>query len=149
MKWNVKDIEIFLQEKEYVDTALIPLIPVEFNSHMKRAAEQGEFIQRLSIHLEKQFKGRIVLLPSFAYIREPEDEWNLLSKWRVQAKECGFSHVFFLTADKRWNKLEEEGIGSLFYVPSIPLEHMEEKYQYAAMEDQLKSLIPKMIKSWG
>ncbi|MBO0994763.1 YpiF family protein [Bacillus sp. SD088] len=149
MKWNVKDVELFIREKEYVDTALIPLLPVDFGANMKRAAEQGEFIQLLSMHLERQFKGRLVLLPSVTYLQEPEAEGEILSSWRVQAKEGGFSHVFFLTADKRWNSLGEEELGSFFYVPSIPLEHMEEKYKHAAMDDQLKSLIPKMIKNWG
>lgn len=149
LKWNVKDIELFIREKEYVDTALIPVLPVEFESNMKRAAEQGEFIQLLSMHLERQFKGRLVLFPAFTYLRESEAEWDLLSSWRTRAKEGGFAHVFFLTADKRWSSLGEEKLGSFFYVPSIPLEHMEEKYKHAAMEDQLKTLIPKMIKNWG
>ncbi|MCJ7839466.1 YpiF family protein [Lederbergia sp. NSJ-179] len=149
MKWNVKDIELFMSEKEYVDTALIPLVSVQFDTHMKRAAEQGEFIQLLSMHLERQFKGRMVLLPSFAYVQEPEEELDLLMKWKQNAKAGGFTNVFFLTADKRWNTLVEESMASLFYVPSIPLEHLEEKYKHAAMEDQLKTLIPKMIKNWG
>lgn len=149
LKWNVNDVQLFIQEKEYVDTALIPLISVEFDGNMKRTAEQGEFIQLLSLHLEKQFKGRMVLLPPVTYLGEQEIEMGLLTKWESQAKSGGFTHVFFLAADKRWNSVSETEIENLFYVPSIPLEHLEEKYKYAAMEDQLKTLIPKMVKSWG
>lgn len=63
MNWNGRDTESFQQQKEYVDTALVPLIPISFESDMKETASQYEFMQLLTTLLEKQFKGRILLIP--------------------------------------------------------------------------------------
>jgi len=28
MNWNGKDVELYLKEKQFIDTAIVPLIPV-------------------------------------------------------------------------------------------------------------------------
>ncbi|MBS4176571.1 YpiF family protein [Lederbergia citrea] len=146
MNWNAKDVQVYLEEREYIDTIVIPLLPVAFDDSMKRAAEQGEFTQLLSLHLERQFKGRMLVLPPYTYMEEPA---NIeLDKWEAKAKESGFSHVFFLTSDKRWKTVSEERKGTIFYVPSIPLEHMDEQYKQSVMEDQLKNLMSDIIRGW-
>ena len=43
MKWNVKDVELYEQAKEYVDTVLIPLIPITFDDQMKQLTSFGKF----------------------------------------------------------------------------------------------------------
>lgn len=147
MNWNAKDIEMFLKEKEYIDTAVIVLMPVTFDTNMKRAAEQGEFINLFSMHVEKQFKGRVVILPSFTYVNTPEDEVERLESWIEKALNGGFSHVFCLTSDNRWQAISEK-LERLYFIPSIPLEHLEEQYKHSVMEEQLKTFIPKLIKGW-
>ena len=44
MKWNVKDVEMYVQAKEYVDTVVVPLIPITFNDQMKQLTSSSEFI---------------------------------------------------------------------------------------------------------
>ena len=44
MNWNVKDIEVFETEKEYIDTAVIPVVPIDFSPEIKTSAAQTEFI---------------------------------------------------------------------------------------------------------
>ena len=150
MNWNAKEIEFYLKEKDYIDTAVIPLLPVSFGGAMRQSAEQGEFVQLLSTHLERQFKGRLLLLPPFAYMDDPGDGQTVetLKQWALKAKENGFTHVFFLTSDKRWKELQVEDEASLFYVPSVPLATVDEAFKHSIMEDQLKGLMVEMIRDW-
>jgi len=60
MNWNGKDISTFIQQKEYMDTIILPLVPVTFEEGMKDAGSQYEFIQLLAMLLEKQFKAKTI-----------------------------------------------------------------------------------------
>ncbi|TXK89775.1 DUF2487 family protein, partial [Parageobacillus sp. SY1] len=44
MKWTAADVEIYVKEKDYIDTALIPLIPITIADGAKAAASGGEFV---------------------------------------------------------------------------------------------------------
>ena len=73
MKWTVKDLDMYIQSKEYVDTVLIPLVPITFGGQMKRTGSMNELITILSLEIEKQMKGRILLLPTFHYLSDEMD----------------------------------------------------------------------------
>ena len=64
MKWVSQDIEMFLKEKQYVDTAVLPLLPVSFGDDIKQSVAMTEFISLLSVQLERQFRGRLIMLPA-------------------------------------------------------------------------------------
>jgi len=74
MKWVTKDMDVYIQAKEYVDTAVIPLIPVSLEGNLKNTVSMGEFITILSNEVERQFKGRIILFPAFTYSNGEELE---------------------------------------------------------------------------
>lgn len=63
MRWRITDAKDYLQTKDYIDTAVIPLINIKVGAHFKITAEKGEFTQLLSDELERQLKGRVYLLP--------------------------------------------------------------------------------------
>ena len=67
MNWNVKDIEVFEAEKAYIDTAVIPVDSCCIWEGYKVSAAQSEFINLLTLHLERQFKGRMMMSP-FIYL---------------------------------------------------------------------------------
>lgn len=148
MNWNAKDIQIYLEEKDYIDTVVIPLLPITFGANMKHSAEKGEFIQLLSIYFERQFKGRMLVLPPYTYLEGPVGENGELKTWVEKAKQIGFSHVFLLTSDKYWKESEEDWGGTLFHIPSVPLEHMDDQYKHSIMESQLKLLMDDVIQAW-
>ncbi|MGM2835912.1 DUF2487 family protein, partial [Bacillus cereus group sp. Bce025] len=54
LKWIVKDVEQFEQAREYVDTGVIPLLSISTAKEMKMVVEQGEFIELLSMELERE-----------------------------------------------------------------------------------------------
>ena len=41
MKWNTHDADVYLNAKEYIDTAVIPLISVDLGDQFKSAVSKG------------------------------------------------------------------------------------------------------------
>lgn len=150
MKWNPQDVEVYLQSKEYVDTAVIPLLPVAFDSEMGQAAAMSEFITLITGQLERQFKGRILLLPGFSYLKIMEEEHTVshLLDWETQLKSNGFKHIFYLTSDVFWKPFDGRLSGSLIWIPSIPLETMQESMKISVVESQVKQMINLFTKEW-
>jgi hypothetical protein len=149
MNWNVKDIELFETEKEYIDTAVIPMIPVDFINDIKSSAAQTEFISLLTLHLERQFKGRMMITPPFTYLMGTnEGKTGEVQEWETRMKESGVKHVFFLTSDSGWKKSEQAFNDQLIWIPSIPLEHLDEQYKHSIMEDQVKQLLNVIVQKW-
>ncbi|RIW33140.1 DUF2487 family protein [Bacillus salacetis] len=150
MNWNSKEADLYLKEKKFIDTAVIPLLPVGFEQDMRTFAAQGEFISLLSMHLEHQFKGRLMLFPAFTYLNTEEKTIaeKRLDDWKSAMKNAGFKYVFFLTSDSDWRFSSEELERSLMWLPSIPLDNMDEKYKHSIMEDQVKQLLNVIVKKW-
>ncbi|WP_019242014.1 MULTISPECIES: YpiF family protein [Bacillus] len=149
MKWIAKDIEMFDGAREYVDTALVPLVGISFSEGIKQSASTSEYITILSNEIEKQFKGRVMLLPSIMYNLnwEKQEKTELLIKWKRILQEEKFSHIFFLTADGQMN-VNDELNESILWSTSIPLEHLEEKYKKPMMEEQVKNMLNTIIEKW-
>ncbi|MBD8006364.1 YpiF family protein [Bacillus norwichensis] len=150
MQWKTNDIEVYLEEKEYIDTAVVPLIPISLGRSIKQSVEQGEFIQLLSLHLERQFKGRMLFLPACTYLSDHEEskKFGDLLEWEKMIKDSGFKFVFFLTSDQIWRSMEQLAPESLLFIPSIPLNNMDDQYKQSIMEDQVKQLMKEIVKGW-
>jgi hypothetical protein len=150
MNWNERDVELYLKEKQYIDTAIVPLLPVTLGENIKQAASQGEFVNLLTLHLERQFRGRMLLLPSLSYLSETEENKKiiLLQEWEAKIKESGFSHIFYITSDSSWREMKDVNLSQLIWLPSIPMEHMDEQYKHSILEDQVKQLINIIVQKW-
>ncbi|MEK3886037.1 YpiF family protein [Bacillus sp. FSL K6-3431] len=148
MNWNAKDVETYFQEKEYIDTAVIPVLPIMFGTKMRHAAEQGEYIQLLSQQLERQFKGRMLFLPPFTYLEEPEAASDLLNEWVSKLKENGFTYIFLITADKRWIPIQTNDHNTFIHVPAVPIQHMDDVQKHSLVEEQLKQIMAEIIEGW-
>lgn len=150
VKWVSQDMDMFLGAKEYVDTAVLPLFPVSFGGDIKQSVAMTEFIQLLTIPLERQFKGRMMMLPGHSYLKNKSKE-KLLEEVMVWEKELfgsGFKHVFFVTSDSVWKTLEGELTGGLIWLPSIPLSAMDEASRNNILEDQVKQLLQLFMQKW-
>lgn len=150
MKWTSKDISQYVQAKEYIDTVIIPLIPISFSDNIKTIASHGEYINILSYELERQFKGRVILLPSYSYVdsETPENKVNQLNSLSLHIKKENIKHVFLMTSDAYWSQSEQELEGKLVWLPAIPLEDMEEKYKQKIIQNQMNQLLPMFIQKW-
>lgn len=148
MNWVSNDMEMYIKEKEFIDTAVICLRAIDFGENIRKSAEQNETLTLFEQLLEKQFKGRMMFLPSFTYVGPPEDSVESLVKWEQILKGNGFKYVFYLTADQRLEQMEQMKDKPLFYIPALPLQHVEDKYKRGLIEDQLTKMMPKIVSEW-
>ncbi|MBG9544570.1 hypothetical protein ABE29_17860 [Cytobacillus firmus] len=150
MKWISQDIDMFLKEKQYVDTAVLPLLPVSFGDDIKQSVAMTEFISLLSVQLERQFRGRLIMLPGFAYLKSASEDSLIggLGQWESELKVQGFKHIFLLTSDSMWKAFEGQLEGGLIWLPSLPLEHMDENYRNSILDDQVKQLLNLFVQKW-
>lgn len=150
VKWITKDIEMFLGAKEYVDTVILPLIEISFTEGIKQSASNCEYINILSQQIEKQFKGRVILLPAVTYGSEwkEEDKQRLIQEWSITLEKEKFPFIFFLTSDVYWKSEQKVSRNDVLWSPSIPFEYLEEKYKQPMMEEQVKSIVNSIIEKW-
>jgi hypothetical protein len=148
MNWNGRDTALFLQQKEYIDTAIVPVMPADFGPGMIQAAEQHEFIQLLVTFLEKQFKGRLLVTPPYAYLPDRDESVNDAAEWTGRLKKAGFKHIFLFTSDSKWKEWEKETGAAVIWVPSVPLGDMEESMKYSLIENQAKQIVNIIVRKW-
>ena len=150
MKWNNEDMEMFIKAKEYVDTIVLPLYPITFDEKIQQTAGMTEFISLLSGHLERHFKGRLILMPGFMYLKSAsEDElYQDIIKWEEEFLNKGFKYIYYLTSDIDWRRLENSLKGSLIWLPTIPLQKMDDKSRNTILEDQVKQLVELFTQKW-
>lgn len=140
-------MNVFLEQKEFIDTAVIPLILIDGQANLlKQNASSVEFIMALTAFLENQFKGRVILMPPVSYTKRTNRQ-ELGDEWTSVLKEAGFKHLFFLSSDMAWGPEANEL--KVIYTPSIPLEHMDQKLRQSVLEDQLRQIIPVFAKRWA
>jgi hypothetical protein len=150
MKWVSKDIETYLSAKEYVDTAVIPLFSVSFGNEMKQSASSAEFITLLTNYLERQFTGRLMLFPPFTYLKsdDPEDVFSKLKIWESNIEKNEFKHIFYITSESDWKIYEKQLSGPLIWLPSLPLEHLNDSQKISMIESQVKQLLSLFTRKW-
>lgn len=150
MRWIPQDVEVYLESKEFVDTAVVPLIPITFNQEMRQAAAMAEFTHLLTMQLEKAFKGRLLLLPEFTYLKEIEDEWliNNLESWENNLFSNGFNHIFYVTSDVHWKSHEKNLTGSLLWLPVVSFGGMTESEKVSIVDEHVKQLFSLFIQKW-
>ncbi|SDM77171.1 Protein of unknown function [Fictibacillus solisalsi] len=150
MKWSSGDITVYQQSKEFVDTAIIPLLPVSFGSHIRTSASMGDYVTLIGEETERQLHGRLFLLPPFTYLMEEDSETLLLRlhSWVKELKDEGLRHVYFLTSDPEWKKREQELGETLLWMPVIPMETMDADYQEEIVKEQVKQLFQVILHKW-
>jgi len=119
MKWIPKDIAMYKQAKEYVDSVLLTAVPLSFKEKMEQSAVMNELMTGLNYELEKQFKGRILLVPPLVYSADTEKKIDLIQPIAANLRTNGFKHVFLLTFDEEWSIKEQELEAEVFLIPLL------------------------------
>jgi hypothetical protein len=148
MKWTPQDIDVFLESRDFVDTVVIPLLPVTLNQEMRQATVMAEFINVLTMQLERQFRGRLLLIPAYTYLPSTNERVTNLIKWGNEIKSAGFTHIFYVTSDSEWKSHEEQLDGSLIWLPTLPVESMKESDEMPIIKDHVKQLQNVFIQKW-
>ncbi|CAH0345535.1 YpiF family protein [Bacillus sp. CECT 9360] len=149
MRWTPKDIDTFEEAREYIDTVLIPLVPVSIEKGMKQSASMYDFINMLTAAIENQFKGRIMLLPSLTYLTSLSMDKRMDQVKAWMAEVDSFKNICFITSDNEWKALEQELEGSLIWMPSIPLEHLDDNQIRAMINDQARQVFDLFTRKWN
>lgn len=149
MKWTGEDVALYERERDYIDTALLPLLPVAFGQGAKRLASGGELVGLIAAEVERQLKGRLFLLPSFVYFAdEPRPSLaERLAGWTSRLGQEGMKHVFYVTCDRAWQEGEEAD--RVWFVPVVPLESMGESYKHELVREQAAELLRFLIGRWA
>ncbi|MDC3415367.1 YpiF family protein [Aquibacillus salsiterrae] len=152
MQMNRKDLEQFIEAKEYVDTLLIPLSPVSINGDEqgKKVVFQGELLQIFCNEIEKYYTGRIFLFPPYYYLVNGsyQNEVERLNKWVGAAKEHPFEHVFFLTFDHFWKKQEKNIDGHLLWFPTMTSGDLHSKENQSLIKEQIEQIKQLITSYW-
>ena len=151
MKWIPQEVETYLNAKEYVDTAVIPIYSLSFGEEMKQSAAAFEFLSLLTGHLERQFTGRILLFPPFTYLKSDniENVLDELLKWGENVLNSEFKHIFYITSELDWRMYENRLAGSLLWLPSLPLGNMNEAQKMEVVDSQVKQLLSIFTQQWN
>ncbi|WP_407708557.1 YpiF family protein [Bacillus altitudinis] len=146
MKFQAEDADLFLQSKDYIDTAIIPLVGINA-SHIKQTVSLGEFTMLVAEDLERQLKGRVFLFPPHTYLevnnRKQED--ILVLKQSLQEH---FQHVVFITSDNKW-KEQLEVSESAFILQSVPLEHLKVNLKQKVIQDSVEQILNFLLQKWN
>jgi len=147
MYFNANDVTSFMAQKEFIDTAIVPLVAIDLTSEkIKQSGAEADFLLSLTSFVEQQFKGRLLLLPPFSYstILKNEELPQLLES---QLHNAGFKHVFFITCDHFWTNIGD--VVNVIWLPAIPLESMDKGVKNSILEDQLRQVIPTFSTKWA
>ncbi|KIL27487.1 hypothetical protein B4133_2248 [Bacillus altitudinis] len=143
MKFQAEDADLFLQSKDYIDTAIIPLVGINA-SHIKQTVSLGEFTMLVAEDLERQLKGRVFLFPPHTYL-EVKQEDILAVKQSLQEH---FQHVVFITSDTKW-KEQLEVSESAFILQSVPLEHLKVNLKQKVIQDSVEQILNFLLQKWN
>ncbi|RNA69157.1 YpiF family protein [Alteribacter keqinensis] len=150
MKWVTNDLDMYMNAKEYVDTAIIPLVPLNWEKDIKGTVSKGEFSSILIDEIEKQFKGRLFQLPPFTYLTEESDEsrTSRLQEWDRHFFDNGFKHIVYVTSDGDWKRVEGNLPDQLIWIPALPLENVDPAYAREMISQQMKQILPLITDKW-
>lgn len=147
MYFNANDVTSFMAQKEFIDTAIVPLVSIDLTSEkMKQSGAEADFLLSLTSFIEQQFKGRLILLPPFSYSASMKNE-ELPQQLESQLHNAGFKHVFFITCDHFWTNIGD--VVNVIWLPAIPLESMDKGVKNSILEDQLRQVIPTFSTKWA
>ncbi|GAB0166721.1 DUF2487 family protein [Lysinibacillus sp. CTST325] len=146
MYFNASDVTLFMAQKEFIDTAIVPLVTVDLTPEkMKQSGTEVDFLLSLTSFIEQQFKGRLLLMPPFTYSATLKNE-DMPKQLEAQLHNAGFKHVFFITCDHFWTNIGDEV--NVIWLPAIPLESMDKGVKNSILEDQLRQVIPMFSTKW-
>lgn len=147
MNFNVNDIEQFQTQKQFIDTAIVPLVQLNLlDEGMKQSSSAVEYLMTLTMFIEQQFRGRVMLMPPFSYTDQTKNEL-LPMQLQEELHSTGFKSIVFITCDHSWTKKSEDL--NILWLPAIPLESMDKTVKQRILEDQLKQIIPVLTEAWA
>lgn len=145
MYFKSLDVQQFLTQKQFIDTAMIPLVSIDLSENaVIQSSTSADFLMSLTSFVEQQFKGRILLFPPFSYFEEMKNE-EFAKNIQEKIKDFGFKYVVFITCDHFWTTIQDLDV---IWLPAIPLESMDKQVKHSILGEQLKQILPILTSMW-
>lgn len=141
MLYNNRDLRVLKEEIEFVDTAIVPVMSVDFNNNLLHHANNLELIQHVTVQLEKQLKGRLMITPALTTVGGNIDA---LETYKNQLTEYGFKKVVSLSFDD----IDIDGVHNI-KINSIPIGDMDAEMKISIINDEVKTVIKQIISVWN
>jgi len=153
MKWFSEDMPKYVQAKEYIDTAILPLqqFHIMDEASLEKDAFQREILSIYANEIEKELSGRILLTPTYHYLKvenmNMENEVERLNEWIKHLQSQPFKHIFVMTFDNGWKKNERKIAGELLWLPGIKQGNIHSEETIQVIKSQVEQ-ISELIRSY-
>ena len=141
MLYNQNDLKILKDEIEFVDTAVIPFASSDMNVHASLNSSNIEMLQLVSMQLEKQFKGRLLITPMMTTV---DENISVLASYAKQLRTYGFKNIVVLTHLKA-----EIDDAHRIKLNEIPLENMSNEMKIEMINEEVKTVMKSVISIWN
>lgn len=152
MKWKKSDLLQYVQAKEYIDTILLPLVPMQLSNDEEgdKYSTQAEVMAILVNGIEKELTGRTMLLPNYHYLKSSNiaKEVQRLNEWVEDIRQQPFNHITYITFDSQWKKEEEDLIGNLLWMPAVQAGEIHSKEMQRIIRDQVGQTVELIQSYW-
>lgn len=148
MKWELTTADQFIEAKEYIDTAIVPLIKIELGEQFKPALINSTWLTGVASGVEGQLMGRVMLFPVYSYTGlEKEDHLIAnLNTYTTHLQQHGFKNVIFLTHIPMGISMKEQLKAEFI---SVAPEHPESlDISSDEVSKRSQEMVPKIIAFW-
>lgn len=151
LKWFSEDLKKYVEAKEYVDTAIIPLQAFHLSEDaiVGNDAFQREVLSIYAQEVEKELSGRVMLTPTYNYLKYAniETEVNRLNEWITNLETQPFKTIFCITFDNVWKKNEKELNCNLLWLPGMKSGNIKSAETLRVIKSQVEQ-ISELIQSY-
>lgn len=151
MKWLKHDLEKYVEAKEYIDTAVIPVqaFHISREDQLTKDSFDCEVLSIYANEIEKELSGRVLLTPTYTYFKgtDLEREAKRINEWSDELKQQPFQHIFILTLDLQWKKHEALLDGNLLWLPGLKPTNLQSQEAVQVIRGQIEQ-ISELIRSY-
>lgn len=142
MLFNHVDLKELKNNLEYIDTAIIPVSNIDMNHQLLTSCDQNETVQLVGMLAEKQFKGRLLLTPTFF---TSGNQYDHVVSFIQSLKDYGLNNIIILSSDQ----VELNGDYELYKVNTIPMGDLDDDMKRTLIEDEVKQFMKFIIRTWN
>ncbi|HAM81174.1 DUF2487 family protein [Ornithinibacillus bavariensis] len=152
MLWTKQDMQVYIKQKEYIDTAIIPIIPFQLSheNDMDKSTSKREVLSIFATVIEKELSGRVLLIPNYYYLEygDKAQEVDRLNRWTEEIQKQPFKHVFIVTFDSSWKKFEKELEANLLWLPGFQADDLYDGKTQQLIQGQVQDVVELIRSYW-
>lgn len=154
MKYQSSDIKQYVQAKDYIDTAILPIIPYSFNTDQDliQLSTQKELIQLYVNQIEGELKGRVFVLPEYYYLKTDkilEEEKARLKGFVNHINQQPFKYTFLITSDSKMRKIDRDVDAELIWLPGMSTPDLNQQEAQQFIQAQVQEIKMLIQDSWS